>query len=167
MLRDSGRHACSCQALSHGVRDVCRPLTPPSPPATAMLGDRPLLPTVTVDPRGEPPHACMLTEQKQSDTLEVFDPADVQHIFCISFPSSLRVRQAVVTSTEVTWSLLLLTGLGGTLRRWGEHLGVWGHCGEGDTRATFSPLTSPCGSAEEGQVYNLQLTLSLTPVSSL
>ncbi|XP_074427391.1 uncharacterized protein LOC141736731 isoform X3 [Larus michahellis] len=100
LLRDSGRHACSCQALSHGVRDVCRPLTPPSPPATAMLGDRPLLPTVTVDPRGEPPHACMLTEQKQSDTLEVFDPADVQHIFCISFPSSIRVRRAVVTSTE-------------------------------------------------------------------
>ncbi|XP_074427389.1 uncharacterized protein LOC141736731 isoform X1 [Larus michahellis] len=109
LLRDSGRHACSCQALSHGVRDVCRPLTPPSPPATAMLGDRPLLPTVTVDPRGEPPHACMLTEQKQSDTLEVFDPADVQHIFCISFPSSIRVRRAVVTSTEVTWTLLLLT----------------------------------------------------------
>ncbi|XP_063215426.1 olfactory receptor 14C36-like, partial [Chroicocephalus ridibundus] len=108
LLRDSGRHACSCQALSHGVRDVCRPLTPPSPPATAMLGGRPLLPTVTVDPRGEPPHACMLTEQKQSDTLEVFDPADVQHIFCISFPSSIHVRQAVVTSTETPMYFFLL-----------------------------------------------------------
>ena len=76
----------------------------------------PSSPQVTADPRGESTHVCVLMGWEQCHTLEVYDHASTQSIFCMSIFHSICFQQMVVTATEVMWSLLLLSGLGGHCR---------------------------------------------------